>query len=97
MRILLCHYLFVRNIFLNISHLKLFSDETIENCLQIIRNIFLYLRYCKNVFSKELTKRITGYFFRAISIERGRIIRNLFLLVFRVNEGKRRVLKRSRP
>lgn len=68
-----------------------------EIACKLFRNIFLYLIYCKNVFSKELTKRVTGYFFRAISIERGQIIRNLFLLVFRVNEGKRRVLKRSRP
>lgn len=42
-------------------------------------------------------KCVTGYFQATTPIERGQIICNLSLLVFRVSEEKRRVLKGSRP
>lgn len=83
------------------SRLKLFPDETLLTVaceLIYLSKYFSLYEILRKYFLRRIDDACNWVFFQATTpIERGQIIRNLSLLVFRVSEEKRRVLKGSRP
>lgn len=72
---------------------KALLKVALGNCFtSLSHGSFLRIKRLKSAFAEESMKHVTGYF-RATTIERRRIIRNLSLLVFHSSEERKRVLK----